>query len=44
MLKNELKYPIAGLFIWLVAMSVVSMGVDHQQHNPSTKTFQLRNH
>ena len=44
MQKHEWMYPVVMLLVLAGAMSIVSVGITSQQYNPSTKTFQLRNH
>ena len=42
--KNEWAYPLICIIVLTGAMTLVTKGIQHQQYNPSTKTFELRNH
>jgi len=42
--KNEWAYPLICIVVLIGATSIVSMAIDHQKYNPSTKEFKLRNH
>ena len=44
MQRNEWMYPVIMILVLTGAMSLVGVGITSQQYNPSTKTFQLRNH
>ena len=39
---REWVYPIAGLLITCVALSIVSVGIKNQQYQPSNKILRLR--